>query len=624
MPTDTAIVEPSAKLRAYSYLRFSTPEQEKGDSYRRQVELAAEYAAKKGWELDDTLHLYDKGKSAFRSQNAETGALGGFLNEVRAGSVPPGSVLLVESLDRLSRDKVMTAVARFIDLMEAGVKVVTLADSREYSTKIINNNPTELIVSILVMMRAHEESETKSKRLKASWRAKRDAAEERKLTKRCPAWLQLSEDRESFNVIERRAAVIRRIFDMARAGQGQHAIAKTLQAEGIPTWGDHGSKRQRAAFWQRSYVKKILCNPAVIGTYVPHVIDYDNPEKKKQRRPLKAVEGYYPAVVDRETFEHVQDILLGKTSQPRGRHARAPTQNVLASLGRCPKCGGTMTRVTKGPKSKAGQPYLVCSKAKTGADCDYQTVRMSDVEDALLGFSAHLLGEARRPGLHPELERLRDDLREQHGETTLKIENLLEEIRARRGTRAISEDLRALEAMRDRIELQLADVMRKMDRAGGHNLDRRLHELIVALSSLAEHRLGKAKQVLAVDGRISRRKGKRPAKQIVFPAEYEKRSEARVVRTAEGKGQDIEAIGRANKALKDLLSRVVVDYETGKLLLHWHHMPEPSAVPLHSGSRSVVKSPSGRSRSVVVTRSPETSGADIDALELTFLGGDKP
>ena len=33
-----------AKPKAYSYLRFSTPEQQQGDSKRRQLDLARHYA----------------------------------------------------------------------------------------------------------------------------------------------------------------------------------------------------------------------------------------------------------------------------------------------------------------------------------------------------------------------------------------------------------------------------------------------------------------------------------------------------------------------------------------------------------------------------------------------------
>lgn len=36
------------KPRAYSYVRFSSPDQEKGDSLRRQVELSEQYAIKHG------------------------------------------------------------------------------------------------------------------------------------------------------------------------------------------------------------------------------------------------------------------------------------------------------------------------------------------------------------------------------------------------------------------------------------------------------------------------------------------------------------------------------------------------------------------------------------------------
>ena len=90
--------------KAFSYLRFSTPEQMKGDSYRRQTEAAQAYATKHGLELDDSLTLRDKGISAYQGRNATDGRLSAFLSAVETGRVRPGSYLLVESLDRLSRE----------------------------------------------------------------------------------------------------------------------------------------------------------------------------------------------------------------------------------------------------------------------------------------------------------------------------------------------------------------------------------------------------------------------------------------------------------------------------------------------------------------------------------------
>jgi len=47
------------KPLAYSYIRFSTPDQMQGDSERRQLALAQAYCKKKGLELDDRLTLRD-------------------------------------------------------------------------------------------------------------------------------------------------------------------------------------------------------------------------------------------------------------------------------------------------------------------------------------------------------------------------------------------------------------------------------------------------------------------------------------------------------------------------------------------------------------------------------------
>ena len=89
--------------RAYSYLRFSTAEQMRGDSFRRQTQLAKDYAQRHGLELDTALTFNDLGVSAFRGRNARTGALGAFLVAIDDGLVPEGSLLLVESLDRVTR-----------------------------------------------------------------------------------------------------------------------------------------------------------------------------------------------------------------------------------------------------------------------------------------------------------------------------------------------------------------------------------------------------------------------------------------------------------------------------------------------------------------------------------------
>ena len=58
--------------------------------------------------LDESLR--DIGVSAFKGKNAIKGALKKFIELVEAGRIEKGSILILESLDRLSRQQVFTVV----------------------------------------------------------------------------------------------------------------------------------------------------------------------------------------------------------------------------------------------------------------------------------------------------------------------------------------------------------------------------------------------------------------------------------------------------------------------------------------------------------------------------------
>src|SRR5450432_3948249 len=96
-------------------------------------------------------------------KNAKEGALRAFLEAIEHNLVPHGSYLLVESLDRLSRDRILAAQTLFMQIVQAGVTIVTLVDQRSYSLESLNQNPLDLVISLVSMMRANEESEIKSR-----------------------------------------------------------------------------------------------------------------------------------------------------------------------------------------------------------------------------------------------------------------------------------------------------------------------------------------------------------------------------------------------------------------------------------------------------------------------------
>lgn len=156
---------------AYSYLRISSEKQTQGGGIERQMQASRAYAEQHGYKLVETLQ--DIGVSAYKGKNSTEGALGGFIDAINSGSVEAGSVLIVESLDRLSREDPMAAFTQFSQIISKGVTIVTLVDGQVYSPDSVKEDVSKLFISLGSMMRAHDESKVKSSRQIAAWNRKR-------------------------------------------------------------------------------------------------------------------------------------------------------------------------------------------------------------------------------------------------------------------------------------------------------------------------------------------------------------------------------------------------------------------------------------------------------------------
>ncbi|MBF9151252.1 recombinase family protein [Novosphingobium jiangmenense] len=498
--------------KVYSYSRFSTPEQSKGDSYRRQTEAARAFADRHGLELDEALTFHDEGVSAFKGGNLAPGAaLAQFRERVREGLIEPGSILLIESLDRLSRMEPLDAMAELTDLLRSGVNVATLTDGRVYSRETLRqDNGLGLMVALMVAVRAHEESAIKGRRVAAAWNEKRRkvrAGEAERLTRKAPAWLVA--DGSGWQVDEDRAAIVRRVYSLTLSGEGEHKIAERFNREGVPPLG-------RGRIWHRSSVAKLLRNRAVIGELTPGHIEHR--EGRKVRVEEEPIAGAFPAIIEQETWLAVRALKDGETGAARGLAGSRPIANILAGLARCPLCGGAMTRVYKGSVAKAGVARLVCTRAKAGAGCSYQSVRLPDVEGAILS--------------HPELA-LKDIPAGKAGQDLDREALSLESNIA--GTVAHMTDLaEALEAHPS-----------KAGAARLAKLEAELGTLQAALEAVEERRT-------MTDQGLIRARAER-----LFDA----------LEAASGEASPDK--GLVNAAMRVLFSGVTVDYRTGELRFHW-------------------------------------------------------
>jgi DNA invertase Pin-like site-specific DNA recombinase len=164
---------------AFSYIRFSSPEQAKGDSFRRQSEKAEACAKANSYMIVKS--WADLGVSGYRGRNSRTGNFGEFLRAARAGELPKDSVLLVENLDRVSRQTPRKALSQFLEVIDLGIGVVTLTDDEWFTAESLDEDASgmKLFASLMVMIRANNESRVKGERVAAAWSKKRAAAREK-------------------------------------------------------------------------------------------------------------------------------------------------------------------------------------------------------------------------------------------------------------------------------------------------------------------------------------------------------------------------------------------------------------------------------------------------------------
>jgi DNA invertase Pin-like site-specific DNA recombinase len=513
--------------KAFSYVRFSTPEQAKGRSYERQIELAQAYARDHDLDLAETTYK-DLGVSALRLKNAQTGALRAFLKAVENGEIPSGSFLLVESLDRITRSSILEAQALFSLIINGGITIVTLLDRKAYSRESITANPTDLIISIVIMMRGNEESTTKARRVADAYERKRKEAAAGTATvpfNTPPAWLTWDAAKRAYVVTPERATVLRSIFKKAGTGWGQHRITQWLNERETPTWG-------KAERWRRSYVRAVLTNSAVVGTFTPHQ-KLPDANGKRSRKPLDPIEGYFPAVVDRELFERVAHRL--RATGARGRNATTAPVSIFAGVIKCAHCGGAVTRVVKEGK----YAYLVCSKASSLGECKYQAVRYEDVEKAFLRNARVIIRDAPRG---PETEELEGE-----------IANL------------------------DNVVSVIADEARDL-----------ADELIQEKSAVVRARLREKEAEL--EAARERLRALRAQKETLARPYVSRRLGA----LKDALRRKPLSVPEVNTALKEAVSKVVLDPEEGRLAIYWHHASEPTEdVPFASRHSKVFEDDAG-------------------------------
>lgn len=357
------MTENDSKSIAYSYIRLSSKQQIVGDGQRRQLEAATEYCRQHNLKLSSK-SFRDLGVSAFKE--VDRPSLSDLHECIERGIIRAGDVIILEKLDRLSRQGISKTQQMLQDILSKGVIVVSLMDGLRLDKHSLNDLTLVIRIAIAADL-ANKESAAKSVRVQANKDAAREKVREGKpIDRRLPFWLSYADGKYRFSD---KKPLIDRIIEQRLNGVAYNKITTQLNAEGIAP--PNGGKK-----WNASTLRTVCRNPILYGAHqVTTKID-------GIYQPLEIVNDYYPAVISYSTFKDLNGLTIVR---PAGQSET----NSLSGLVYCGTCGFKMTTKSRINK-KDGQKviYHHCKQYTTRACTNNTYIR--DLQGMVLKNITHL------------------------------------------------------------------------------------------------------------------------------------------------------------------------------------------------------------------------------------------
>ena len=323
------------RLRVAPYCRVSTNSEEQLDSYQAQIEYYTEkIAAQQEWTMVDM--FADEGKTATSTKKRKD-----FLRMIKACEKGKVDLIITKSVSRFCRNTLdgLDYVRR---LKRMGVGV--FFEKENVNTLYMDN---EMILTFM-MSQAQAESESMSGNIR--W-GHRKNFKDGKVYFHYAGFLGYRRGENNLPEIDPgEAEIVRRIFSRYLIGHSVAKIIADLEADGIKTARGHKK-------WNDGVIRGMLRNEKYMGdallqkTYIADLFTRQT-KKNTGELPQYYVENSHPAIIDRLTFQRVQEEMARRSSlkkvsaAAKTELAKYSGKYVLTELLSCGNCGSPYRRVT--------------------------------------------------------------------------------------------------------------------------------------------------------------------------------------------------------------------------------------------------------------------------------------
>ena len=328
-------------LRVAPYCRVSTDTEEQLSSYEAQIEYYTEkIAANPEWTM---VRLYaDEGKTGTSTKKRKE-----FLKMISDCENGKIDLVITKSVSRFGRNT-LDGLQNVRKLKRIGIGVYF--EKENVNTLYMDN---EMILTFF-FSQAQAESESLSGNVKWGHRKNfRDG----KVYYQYESFLGYRKGPDgSPEIDEEQAEIVHRIFSRYLMGDSVSKICHDLEADGIKTV--RGKDK-----WSASVVQGMLQNEKYVGdallqkTYIADLFTHQS-RKNMGELPKYYVHDCHPAIIDRATFQKVQEELARRSSKKK-TSSKAKTElgkysgkYALSELLICGECGSPYRRTTYMPKGE--------------------------------------------------------------------------------------------------------------------------------------------------------------------------------------------------------------------------------------------------------------------------------
>lgn len=419
------------EYHAALYIRLSKEDENVGpsQSVQNQESLLREFVQQHRVSVYDT--YIDDGWSG---TNFDRPSFNRMIQDIEAKKV---NMVITKDLSRLGRDYIMTGHYMERYFPEHRVRYISLLDGIDTGVDSTANDITPFR-AIMNDMYAKDIS----KKIKS---VKRDKQRKGLFIGGKPVYGYKMHPTEKNKIVvdEPAAMVVRRIFAMALSGQSCHSIASQLNQEVVPPPSVYAGiplKNGRfAGLWSSERISEMLQNETYIGNMVQgRQVKINYKSKKCLKQPPESwvvVENTHEPLVDRETFRQVRLLVNSR------KYTRSRTYDyLLKGMVYCHECGALMTVANRKTTKGEDRLFFICKTyqrfTKAGL-CTCHTIKVDTVTEAVVSKVREVC------------------------QSYLDQDKLL----------VLAKDALAKNAQKNKVEIQLAELQKKIDLLTS-NLDR--------------------------------------------------------------------------------------------------------------------------------------------------------